>query len=150
MFKQFNAVSITASLEAFNMIQIIYMSILRGFTEMNRGEGHLCTKGERDTLEQLTRRIEQTIMEEYDIIVFTVSSIVDVRATFFAKKNQISTVLIDEAGQLCQTSLMLVSELNAARVILTGDHMQLQPSVHSYASEIAGLKMSQMEFSSET
>jgi ATP-dependent RNA/DNA helicase IGHMBP2 len=122
----------------------------RELAEFDAGNEHLCTRWERDAMEQHVRRIEQEIMEEYDIIIFTVSSLVDARAVYFSRKHSIATVLIDEAGQLTQPSLFLISQLNPSRVIFTGDHFQLQPTIKSFASEIAGLKKSQMEWSAES
>jgi ATP-dependent RNA/DNA helicase IGHMBP2 len=98
-------------------------------------------------VEQHGRQIEQQIMEEYDILIFTVSSLVDARVVYLSKKHTIATVLIDEAGQLTQPSLLLISQLNPSRVVFTGDHLQLQPTIKSFSSEIAGLTKSQMEWS---
>jgi ATP-dependent RNA/DNA helicase IGHMBP2 len=118
------------------------------YLEIEAKEEHLLTCWERDALEQHTRMIESDVMEKFDIIVFTVSSLVDVRASHFAKHHPISTLVVDEAGQMTQPANILVAQLEPKRVIVIGDHFQLQPSVTSYAAEIAGLKMSQMEWTS--
>jgi ATP-dependent RNA/DNA helicase IGHMBP2 len=108
----------------------------------------LLTTSERDTIEQHIRKIELDVMKQYDIFVCTVSSLVDVRTTHFTKSCSISTLIVDEAGQLTQPATIMLAQLNPKRVVMFGDHLQLQPTLLSYSAEIAGLKMSQMEWTS--
>jgi ATP-dependent RNA/DNA helicase IGHMBP2 len=121
----------------------------REFLELSTNKEHLLSSWERDALEQHVRKIEWDIMKTFDILVFTVASLVDVRATHFAMHHPVTTLVVDEAGQMTQPASILLTQLDPKRVVFTGDHKQLQPTLASYAAEIAGLKFSLMEWVSQ-
>jgi superfamily I DNA and/or RNA helicase len=103
----------------------------------------LLTKFEDETLKKHIHEIESEVMKDYDIFVSTVGSLGDKRVQ---SCGSLSTVIIDEAGQLTQPAAIYPLTLNQKRTIIIGDHQQLRPQISSFAAESAGLEKSVMEW----
>jgi hypothetical protein len=126
---------------------ILYPIHVNNFTclEINCGQEYLLTNQERDDLRDHINNLEMEIMEGFDIYVCTVGAIADMRINLWTRNN-LSTILMDEAGQLTQPETLPIFMLEPKRFIAVGDQLQLKPTIFSYAAQIAGLDRSNMEW----
>jgi len=123
-----------------------FNSLFYFHAEIEANEEYLLESWEWKLLDQHIKKIEHEVMSKYQIKVSTVSCLQDHRASSYSTTTQVTTVILDEGGQLIQPGTLILSTLNPKRLIVTGDHLQLRALVKSYAAEIAGLQRSQMEW----
>lgn len=71
--------------------------------------------------------MERQIIAKYQVIVATLGCVADCRLDPFV--TEIGTVIVDEAGQALEPSLLKVMHFNPKRFTLVGDHSQLSPQV---------------------
>lgn len=103
---------------------------------------------DREALETRFKNIEKMLARMYAIQVYTIATLGDGRAKSFSKIRPVTTIIADEIGQATQPSLIMFSQLSPKRIVLTGDHLQLQPHVESQSSADAGLNKSALELAS--
>ncbi|MDP5169191.1 MAG: AAA domain-containing protein, partial [Bacteroidia bacterium] len=88
----------------------------------------------RDMARQLEDYILHQTIQHAEVIACTLTG----AANSLVAKRKFHTVLIDEAGQALAPACW-IPLIKAQRVIMAGDHMQLPPTVKSYAAGKAGL-----------
>lgn len=110
---------------------------------MNRQD--LLTEAERTYLEEHTIQIEQDIMSNHRVIVCTVGACADHRILAWNKPIKISSVIVDEAGQLAQLRSLHAFRFGQIRTVFLGDQQQLRHVCASFAADTAGMPESVME-----
>lgn len=126
-------------------------------TEIETEGVHRSTRVEWNTFSQHIQQIEARILEGVDVIICTVATLADSRAEQLQSRQErrqgvwgqhIQTCVMDESGQVSQPGLTIVPFLKPRRVIVVGDHKQLQPNIESTSAEYAGLGKSELEWAS--
>lgn len=107
---------------------------------------HFMLESEMKLLNQHISQLESEILLQHDIIVSTVDSLHDQRVFGSIQDVGITTLIVDEAGQLQQPNFPHLLSFNPNRVIVFGDHLQLRPQTSSFASASAGLDISLIEW----
>lgn len=113
--------------------------------DVNNKTEYLLSEDQGKALEAHESQIMWEVLESYHIVVCTVGCITDNRLSSFAKNDVISTIVLDEAGQLNHPSTLSLLTLNPKRIVFAGDNMQLTSTVTSISSSHAGLQMSLMD-----
>lgn len=103
------------------------------------------TNQEEEMFWDHVRTLEFEIMEQFDIFCVTVGALADYRVETWNKKIKISTVILDEGGQLFQPHTLHVLRLHAKRNLVIGDPQQLRAQAQCMESRYAGYDKSVME-----
>lgn len=106
---------------------------------------YLLSEEQTTSLEAHESQIMWDVIESAHIVVCTVGCVTDDRLLSFAKAGVISTIILDEAGQLNHPSTLNIFNLNPKRMVFAGDNMQLTATVVSFSAAHAGLQMSLMD-----
>lgn len=105
----------------------------------------LFTKSQSSLYRETKLQLEMREMDQYNIFITTVGALSDHRFKSWAKRNNVSTTVVDEAGQLLHVHTVNLSTLSTPRYVFAGDPDQLSPSCTSEAGKIAGFEISLME-----
>lgn len=99
-------------------------------------------------LEETIAEIESEIITEYSVVVMTLGALSDTRMEKWGSNPQkpVTTVLIDEAGQMIHSASLVPLRLEPKRVTIIGDDFQLKPVVISFAAQFVGFQKSMMEW----
>ena len=79
-------------------------------------------------IDEVTAKAEAEVLEKADIIICTTGCATDFRLMKF--KANIRTLIVDEAGQDAEPSLLPLLQFEPERLIICGDHKQLRPLVN--------------------
>lgn len=115
----------------------------RSFGAAEREERNTARKAARELRKEaleMERYAEQRILESADAITCTLVGSSDVRL----RKHRFDVVVIDEAGQALEPACW-IAMLKAQRVVLSGDPLQLPPTVKSTEAASQGLSVSLLE-----
>lgn len=85
-------------------------------------------------------------MDRYKVIVSTIGALSDRRVMGWNKGKNITTVFVDEIGQIKQPEIPFLFMFEPNRTVLIGDHMQRQPFVNSISATRAGLNICCMQW----
>lgn len=118
------------------------------YLEIEERKYYLLKKREMESLAEHIEKLEIDTMKNYDFFVCTVGALADKRVERWSKCCGIRTVIIDEAGQLTHPATLVTTCVNPARLVFAGDHQQLRASINSFASDLAGLDRSFLEWNS--
>ncbi len=128
--------------------RVNYFTYILLISGVRNHEEYLLNMEQMNRFQQHEMEIACQILHEFDIYITTVGCLADHRLISFSKIHPISTVVLDECGQLTHPQTLQVLNLKPTRMIFAGDHLQLSATIKSFAADIAGLSLSFMETTS--
>lgn len=104
----------------------------------------MLTLEEEISFDSHVKQIEMDIMKKCHVFVCTADTAGDGRLLTY--NGNISTLLIDEGGQLSQSHTVPLAAMKINRLIVSGDDQQLRSFVKSYSAELSGFGFSIMDW----